>query len=473
MMWVSHGFAGGIESNGRFIVIGKVDLVPSESVETTILKPVSASLRRELQEKFDLAKRVLEEPVLRGATFGRAFLLLAECVYRDLGNAIYVTAYLQQLRRERQNQRPSWFGWLSGKPALPEAPPGDLPKGETVWKSLLEAALAKGPGEALQRVAEVALQVGCEQSALRLLLEGISLQPDCIGLRWLLAKTLIYQGEFDGAGEQLSAVVRLAPEDGLAKALLVAVKSDDVAEDLSAIEKLELSEELSRVEKWIRDGRLANAKARLGELRLFHGANLEVQTWQEELLLASYRREIQRGTEASQVLRQAGEQGADELLKRLEAEFNRQEMAVFHARSKRHSAEPAWKIELAIRLKRAGNFSEAIATASEVLRSESESSEDISAAAKQLQIQAGTLIGECWQHLRQFDRAWGYFQAAGDLALATGEFSEVDCLALYRAGVLGTSLGAKEKAEKYLEAIVVRPGGYRDASAWLDKARQI
>lgn len=447
--------------------------MPSESVETTILKPVSASLRRELQEKFDLAKRVLDEPVPRGATFGRAFLLLAECVYRDLGNAIYVTAYLQQLRHQRLNKTTGWFSWLGGSPQFPATPPGDVPSGELVWKSLLEAALAKSPGEALQRVAEVALRVGCEQSGMRLLMEGIQLQPDCVGLRWLLAKTLIYQGEFDVATEQLLSVVRLAPENPVAKALLLAVQIEDLHEELASAGELEISDEVNRVNAWIRAGKLATARVRLGALRLHYGANLEVQACQEELLLATYRREMQRGVEASRVLGEAGELRAEEIVRRLEAEFNRQEMAVFHARSKRHSTDPNWKLELAIRLKRAGNFSEAIATAEEVLLSKGADGLEWDTRAKEFQIQAGTLIGECWQHLRQFDRAWGYFQAAGDLALETGRFTEADCLALYRAGVLGTSLGAKEKAKKYLEAIVVRPGGYRDAAAWLDKARQI
>lgn len=447
--------------------------MPSESVETTILKPVSASLRRELQEKFDLAKRVLEEPVLRGATFGRAFLLLAECVYRDLGNAIYVTAYLQQLRRERRSKSTGWFSWLSGSPRLPAAPAGDVPQGEMVWKSLLEAALAKGPGKALLRVAEVALRVGCEQSGMRLLMEGIQLQPDCVGLRWLLAKTFVYQGEFDAAAEQLSSVVKLAPEHPVAKALLLAVRIEDLPEDLQSTADLEVAEEEQRISTWIRDGKLATARVRLGSLRLQFGANLEVQACQEELLLATYRREMQRGEAASRVLSEAGESQAEELVRRLAAEFNRQEMAVFHARSKRHSTDPSWKLELAIRLKRAGNFSEAIATAGEVFQAKRADGQEWDTQAKEFQIQAGTLIGECWQHLRQFDRAWGYFQAAGDLALETGGFTEADCLALYRAGVLGTSLGAKEKASKYLDAIVVRPGGYRDAAAWLDKARQI
>ncbi|MGV3608346.1 MAG: hypothetical protein ACO1RA_18220 [Planctomycetaceae bacterium] len=447
--------------------------MPSEPVETMILKPVSASLRRELQEKFDLAKRVLDEPVPRGATFGRAFLLLAECVYRDLGNAIYVTAYLQQLRRERLSKPAGWLSWFGGAPRFPSAPTGGLPEGEMIWKSLLEAALAKGPGEALQRVAEVALRVGCEQSGMRLLMEGIQLQPDCVGLRWLLAKTLIYQGEFDVATEQLTSIVKLAPENTVAKALLLAVQIEDLPKELASAGELEVSEEVNRVNAWILAGKLATARVRLGALRLQYGANLEVQACQEELLLATYRREMQRGEAASRVLREAGEPRAEELIRRLEAEFNRQEMAVFHARSKRHSAAPSWKLELAIRLKRAGNFSEAIATAEEVLLAKGADGLEWDTRAKEFQIQAGTLIGECWQHLRQFDRAWGYFQAAGDLAMETGQLNEADCLALYRAGVLGTSLGAKEKAEKYLAAIVVRPGGYRDAAAWLDKARQI
>ncbi len=446
--------------------------MPSEPVGSTILKPIPASIRRELQEKFDLAKRLIGEPVRRGEAFSRAFTMLAECVLRDPGNTIYVAGYLQQLRREREHRRQGWLSWLWNKPGRLPMPENSLPTGAMVWEDLLGAAEGNEPGKRLLGVAQVCLDSGCEQSALRILAEGVHLSPEAAEVRWELALALFSQGEFDAAVEQLQAFQTLRPGDDHCHKLLAALKRPTALQEVGTPNLADLPGELEKIQQWIATGELGAAEGRLAQLKLALGSNLQVEQWQEEWLLAKYRQELQRGTVAVDVLKGiAAGKDFRELISRLELELNRQEMGVFHSRSKRHPSESRWKLELATRLKRAGNFSEAIAILAELATIGDDQS--MSQDAIRARLNALVITGECWQHLRQFDRAWAFMEPAGALALTLDVSADEVALALYRAGVLATSLGAKEKAIEYLSAIVVRPGGYRDAAAWLDKARKI
>jgi tetratricopeptide (TPR) repeat protein len=140
----------------------------------------------------------------------------------------------------------------------------------------------------------------------------------------------------------------------------------------------------------------------------------------------------------------AAEQGATlprmpELVARLEREHNRLEIDFFHLRSERHPDDLSLRLELARRLKRAGNYSGAIQRLKEACG-------DARHAAEVL-----LELGECWQHLRQFDKALEYYRQA--VAVAQGGDQRLTLeTARRRLNVLAAAMSepapiAKERAE--------------------------
>jgi tetratricopeptide (TPR) repeat protein len=98
-------------------------------------------------------------------------------------------------------------------------------------------------------------------------------------------------------------------------------------------------------------------------------------------------------------------------------------------------------------------------------------------------------LGECWQHLRQFDKALAYYQeaisGAGSTQMGSGVFGgnepssmqkspppktpDPHLLARYRAAVLAAAMGKLALAHEQLAAIVVVDPSFKDARERLDK----
>ena len=149
---------------------------------------------------------------------------------------------------------------------------------------------------------------------------------------------------------------------------------------------------------------------------------------------------------------------ANDLVRRFRAELNRQELLVFHARCERFPDDLNLKYELGIRLKRDGNYSEAIKSF-EAVRADSE------------RRTAATLeMGECFQHLKRYGNAMKCYQSAAASAPPTSELGK---LTRYRAGVLAAALKNVDSAEKHLGQLVSVDPNYRDAAARLDKLKEI
>lgn len=149
---------------------------------------------------------------------------------------------------------------------------------------------------------------------------------------------------------------------------------------------------------------------------------------------------------------------AAELVKRLRSDLNRQELDVFAARNQRHPEDTGVQHELGIRLKRAGNYAEAI----KYLESVREDPQHKTAATLEL--------GECLQQLRKFPQALECYVSAVQLAMDEPERKK---LALFRAGVLALGLKDAAGAVRHLSALVDIDPNYRDAADRLDKARKI
>jgi len=143
------------------------------------------------------------------------------------------------------------------------------------------------------------------------------------------------------------------------------------------------------------------------------------------------------------------------LVERLKAAQLKQEIDVYAARCGRYPENVIWKYELAMRLKAAGNYAEAIKQFQEVLHDARRK------GAVSLE------LGECFQKIKQYQLAMRSYQTA--VETLTDRELELRKRALYRAGVLATGLEDPDSARKYLSMLAALDFNYRDVAQRLDK----
>ena len=125
-------------------------------------------------------------------------------------------------------------------------------------------------------------------------------------------------------------------------------------------------------------------------------------------------------------------------------------------RAERYPDDLGVKYEVAVRLKRSGNFAEAVKYFQQAQVDEQHAGRAMLSA------------GECLQQMRQYTAALQSYEKAAD-AKADSPDSETYRLALYRAGVLATGLKDPVRAKKWLGTLVKLDAKYRDAADRLDK----
>jgi tetratricopeptide (TPR) repeat protein len=144
-----------------------------------------------------------------------------------------------------------------------------------------------------------------------------------------------------------------------------------------------------------------------------------------------------------------------ETLDRLRTGLLKLETEVYSSRAARYPENMTWKYELAMRLKAAGNYSEAIKYFQETMND-----------ARRKGVIALEL-GECFQKIRQYQLAMRNYGTAID-SLTDREL-ELRKRALYRAGVLAAGLNDPDTARKHLSTLAELDFGYRDVVERLDK----
>jgi tetratricopeptide (TPR) repeat protein len=163
---------------------------------------------------------------------------------------------------------------------------------------------------------------------------------------------------------------------------------------------------------------------------------------------------------------------AVELVKRMKAELNAVETEIYRNRAERYPNNPGLKFELGLRLKRSGQYGEAIKcfqVATEDAKRKSRTHME---------------LGECFQYIKQYKLAMTNYEAA--IGSVGGREVDERKLALYRAGKLGLGLAEKyfstkdpqakgelERAEKYLNELAGLEFGYKDVPQLLDKISKI
>jgi thioredoxin-like negative regulator of GroEL len=396
---------------------------------------ITPDLRRRLQQRYEEAVRLLNQPPVDHA---RVHELLAECLRADPGNILYLNAMLANLRRWSRGSGDWLRGWFSRQLTNPRVTQFDRavlrtqyftdePVNRTIAIDLLQDA-----PELLRRssfdpnlflvLAAACSAVDLDQTEIRYLHAALDAAPvDRQQAMRMLARTLTRNGQFGEAQNIWNSLLALAPDAEVRQAV----------DDLMAADNYESA-----------DRRLAEAGAAAGE-------DLAIRREREELRLAHSEQHLAIARRRAASDKHAK---AQSLVSQLEAELLRQEIEILHLRCERLPGDVRLRLELAQKLKQAGNYSGAIQRLEEARG-------DASLTAE-VQLE----LGECWQHLRQFEKAIDYYRQA----IATEQPRSL-LAALYRMGVLASAMGKTSEAREALTRLVEMDPGYKDARERLDK----
>jgi tetratricopeptide (TPR) repeat protein len=201
-----------------------------------------------------------------------------------------------------------------------------------------------------------------------------------------------------------------------------------------------------------RDATAAEAEQVLAQALAASGNDLKVQEHIEDRQIRWSRHRV---TLAEKRASEDGSAENQQLVARLKAEHVKREIDVYAARCGRYPENMLWKYELAMRLKAAGNYAEAIRNFQGVLQDPRRKG----AVALEL--------GECFQKIRQFELAMQSYKAAVDAL--TDRDMDLRKRALYRAGVLATGLGDADSGRRYLSDLASLDFSYRDVRERLGK----
>ncbi len=198
---------------------------------------------------------------------------------------------------------------------------------------------------------------------------------------------------------------------------------------------------------------LQQAEAVIRRALAMSGSNLAVRERLENIQIRRAKQQL--ATAVAQAQRRPS-QDAEDLVKRMRQELNRLELAIFNSRFQTYPGDLGYCFELAVRLKRAGNFKQA----AEFFQQAAEDARFLDNAAVQR--------GECLQQLRKYEQAMSAYRQA-----QKSKHEEVRKLAFYRAGSLAMGLKDWPQARQYFQSLEQLQPGYRDTAERLDKLRSI
>ncbi len=436
---------------------------------------ITPDTRRRLQQRYEEAVRL---SALRPCDFARVHLLLAECLRTDPGSILYLDALLANLRRWSPKAHRAWLpNWLRGaKKAKISANDSGCPDD---WLRSAPALLREGYDDAtvLGQLAAAAGTCDFDEVELRYLFEARHRAPDDPPTLRHLARALTRQGLFEEAVGPWFAVLALEPDAEATQAaedLRGAAECDERPTAIGSVEDAspnEAERSLQLARSMRTEGLLHGADHYLARAQFAGGGDLRILEERELLRVAHSQRrlEIARRRAVSDP-----HPKAQALVARMEQEHNRLEIDIFHLRNERHPDDFSLRLELARRLKRAGNYSGAIGRLEEVR------------ADDRLAAEVFLELGECWQHLRQFGKAIELYRKAVAAAEREGEArpregeapAEPDAPtdptprplvgALYRIGVLAAAMNDPIEAKAALVRLVALEPDYKDARQRLD-----
>jgi Flp pilus assembly protein TadD len=460
--------------------------------------PISDAQRRRLQQCFDAGTKNMQS-----GNYDYAIDMLMQCVTSDPGNQIYAQAFLGTLCRKYNNNRKG--STLASIKAAGSKTSMMNATRKKDWMGVIKAGfevLKINPWDvsALLHIAKACAELKHVECQLVYLKAAQNADPKSAEVHRECAIALTTIGQFDqaiscwvrvdnltkgGSEEASRQITELQVEKsmnlgGLKKEGGEATgdageseKAPSIVQSTKRTRAQELDEHIKAspgevnpysemAEIHVKDNKWAEAEAILKSGLQATGGDLRLREQLEDLQLRRARQNVLVAE------RRAAEQGTDETKKQahqMSAELNRQEIEIYRSRVDRYPTNTGWKYELGIRLKKGGNFNEAIKLLQEA-RSDPK--------------HKGTVLldlGECFQQIKQFRLAkQHYVQAIEEMPDKEIDYRKK---ALYRAGVLSMGLAEQEKgqlneaelndAEKYLTDLAGLDFGYKDVSERLDK----
>lgn len=469
-------------------------------------QPLPPATRRRLQSCFEHGSRSAAKNDFNYAT--DMFLM---CVAGDPSNAIYVKQFITNLcKKYSDNKKGAGFTSTPKITALK----GSMKKSaySKDWTTLMTTALEVlklNPWDisTLTAMADACETLNFDEAQFVYLKQALDVDPKDAEVNRKCGRALARMGRFDeaiscwhrveqakpGDEEAMRAVGDLAIEktisqggydgaenstDVMADKAAKADRRSEATSKLSPVEQLEraitkkpedvsLYVELSELHS--REERHKEAEAVLERALAASGGDVMIRERLEDAKLRTSRQQLTIAEKRA--VKEATPEAAD-LAKRMKAELLAVETEIFRSRSDRYPNNPGLKFELGVRLKKAGQFGEAIKC--------------LQAATEDAKRKAKTHmeLGECFQQIKQYKLAMTNYEASLE-ALSTREIDERK-LALYRAGKLALGLAEKylatkdpqandslARAEKYLNELAGLEFGYKDVPQLLDKVAKI
>ena len=460
---------------------------------------ISPATRRRLEQCFDTGTKNTST-----GNYDYATELLAQCVTVDPGNQKYAQAFLGNLYRKYNNNKKG-ITLASVRSAGSRASMMNAHRKKD-WLGVIKSGyeiLKLNPWDvaALLQIAKAASEMKLVEAQLTYLKAAQTADPKSAEVHRECALALKIIGQFDqaiscwvkvdqltkgGSEEAQHQITELQVEKsmgmgGLRRESDAADSGDEGAKAGSA-----MAPQGGRVKRTRAEELEANIAASPGEINPYSElAEIHVKdiNWAEaeavlqrglqatggDMRLREQLEDIQLRRARQNLLvaeRRAADSNTEEnkkLVLQLRGELNRQELDIFRGRVERYPTNTGWKYELGLRLKRAGNFNEAIKMFQE---------------ARGDPKHRGIVLldlGECFQQIKQFRLAMQHYAQAVDEMPE----KEVDLRkkALYRAGVLAMGLAEHDEsvmadAEKYLTQLAALDFSYKDVSERLDKIAQ-
>ena len=472
-------------------------------------EPIKPAMRRRLQVCFDHAQKQLQQKGGK-ADHDYAHTMLVQCVTNDPGNMVYVEAFLDNLHKKHKSNKKGGGGGGNRGPFKKAVK-------ENNWEEILKAGpelLKSNPWDTtvLRPMADAAGVYGFNEVELRYLKNALDANLNDIEVNKHCAETLARVGQFDqaiacwrrigakrgkndkevdnmisdltlrktrvltGLGDDDKATGRVVNEEALGakkeQTVNASIGADANKEDspkkkieLTPRQKLEraISENPEDLESYKElaamhqeEGRLSEAVDVLTKALAASGGDFRLQEQLEDTQLLQMRQQL---SVAEKRAAAKGDEESQNLLEQMKTQYHRRELEIYSARSQRRPDDHKLKLELGVRLKRAGNFEEAEKTLMEVRKN------------PKMKPLATYELGECLQQQQKYNNAMQFYARAVELTADADP--NLRKMALYRAGVLAMGLKQYPVAEQYLQTLSKIDARFKDVLTRLDKVRKL
>ncbi|MBC7852429.1 MAG: tetratricopeptide repeat protein [Pirellulaceae bacterium] len=423
------------------------------------LPPVTHVQRQRLQKLWEEARAVMAQA---GSPPGRKDAekihdILSQCVAGDPANTVYLDALLMNLRLWRSYSKPWWWFWIprliwDHSDDLP--PPGwDKESVKSAMHGLKYCKADKSLVELFVLFADKCREIDAPEAEIRYLQEALHYALARESVLVKLSNSLLRQGRFDEARSTVDKVIAAATKSAEVAKVLAILDGPvpPVAPRTDVLSRSEIrhspADYLELAAAHVQLGHFDEAEAAAAKAQSLSGGDLAVREQAEAISLDR----LENNVAIARRLVEHDPSPAHQLtLRRWEEELGRLELATLHARSERFPQDAGLKLEVAVRLKRAGNYSGAIQRLEEI------------SADHSLRPSVLTELGECWQHLRQFDKALDLYTEA-IAAAEEREPQDALHLALYRAGSLASAMQRTDEAKAAFQRLVTQAPDFKDA----------